>query len=233
MVTKERLSRETIVERAIVLADSEGLDAVTIRRLALDQGVTPMALYWHFRDKDLLLDGIAERLLSAVVLPPSGSSGSGTSGAVGSWLDRFRELLEAMVLELRAHPAVADLVKTRILLSQAGRDLTERALELLHEAGFSPEQSAQVSAQALTTIITLVTGEPGLEIGEDEDAREQRKRSKRAGLQALPPDRYPHLLAATEGFIACGSGEAYFALGLDLFIAGLRSISPHLAAQSR
>ena len=42
---RERLSRDTIVDGAIALADAEGLDAVTIRRLAEDHGVTPMALY--------------------------------------------------------------------------------------------------------------------------------------------------------------------------------------------
>src|SRR5690349_18471231 len=50
--TKERLSRETVTERALALADAEGIDAVTIRRLATDLGVTPMALYWHFQDKE-------------------------------------------------------------------------------------------------------------------------------------------------------------------------------------
>ena len=63
---RERLSRDTIVAGAIELADAEGLDAVTIRRLAQDHDVTPMALYWHFKDKGELLDGIAERLFADV-----------------------------------------------------------------------------------------------------------------------------------------------------------------------
>jgi hypothetical protein len=53
-VERDRLNREAIVTSAIALADAEGLDAVTIRRLAQDQAVTPMALYWHFRDKEKL-----------------------------------------------------------------------------------------------------------------------------------------------------------------------------------
>src|SRR6185437_12949937 len=48
---RERLSRDTIVAGAVALADAEGLDAVTIRRIANDHQVTPMALYWHFKDK--------------------------------------------------------------------------------------------------------------------------------------------------------------------------------------
>src|SRR5215467_7003154 len=49
---RTRLSRSAVVDRALALADREGLDALTIRRLATELGVTPMALYWHFRSKE-------------------------------------------------------------------------------------------------------------------------------------------------------------------------------------
>src|SRR5665213_3657639 len=62
--TRERLSRDVIAAGAVALADREGIDAVTIRRLATDNAVTPMALYWHFKDKDAVLDGIAEQIYS-------------------------------------------------------------------------------------------------------------------------------------------------------------------------
>src|SRR5437763_5942986 len=46
--TRPSLSREVVADRALALADTDGIDAVTIRRLATELGVTPMALYWHF-----------------------------------------------------------------------------------------------------------------------------------------------------------------------------------------
>ena len=55
-----------MVDRAMQLADGAGLDALTIRKLANELGVTPMALYWHFRSKDELLDGLAERVWSEI-----------------------------------------------------------------------------------------------------------------------------------------------------------------------
>jgi len=215
---KERLSRERIVDAALALADAEGLEAVTIRRLAQDQGVTPMALYWHFKDKELLLNGIAERLVSEVALP--------TGSAEGRWDERFRDLLSAMLVVLRAHPAAADLLRTRIMLSRPGLDLTEQALGLLREAGFSPEQSAQLAGQALASIVLLVTTVPGVQVGEEAAEREQRLRTKRAAFQALSPERYPNLLASADGFTECGSVPAYFDLGLDLFMAGVRGVQP-------
>lgn len=207
---------------ALTLADAEGLDAVTIRRLATDHGVTPMALYWHFRDKDLLLDGIVERLLSEVVLPDDLPQ--------LPWDQRLRELLAAILAVLRAHPAAAELIQTRIMLSEAGLDLTERALGLLREAGFSPEQAAQLAGHALCSIVLLVTSEPGQQVGEEAELKEQRMRSKKAMLQSLSPERYPHVQACAEGFTNCGSAPAYFDLGLDLFVNGLRAVAPASSA---
>ena len=57
-----RLSKRAVVDRALKLADADGLDTLTIRKLAQDLGVTPMALYWHFRSKDDLLEGMAEQV---------------------------------------------------------------------------------------------------------------------------------------------------------------------------
>jgi AcrR family transcriptional regulator len=217
---KERLSRERIVECALALADAEGLEAVTIRRLAQDQGVTPMALYWHFKDKELLLDGIAERLMSEVVLPPD-------EPGERSWDERFRDVLLAVLTVLRAHPAVADLIQTRIMRSTAGLNITERALGLLRGAGFTPEQSAQVAGHALTSIMLLVTTQPGALVGEEAEARAERLRTKKAMFQTLSPQRYPNVLASADGFTECGSEPAYFELGLDLFMAGVRGVAPN------
>jgi AcrR family transcriptional regulator len=219
MPAKERLSRERIVDCAIALADAEGLEAVTIRRLAQDQGVTPMALYWHFKDKDLLLNGIAERLLWEMELPAEG-------GEAKPWDEQFRDLLSAMLAVLRAHPAVADLLHTRIMLSERGLDITERALTLLRGAGFGPEQAAQLAGQALGSIVLLVANRPGTLVGEEAAEREQRLRTKRATFQALSPERYPHLLASADAFTDCGNVPAYFELGLDVFIAGVRGVAP-------
>src|ERR1700745_2853257 len=59
---KPRLSKRTVTENALKLADAEGLDPLAIRKLAEPLGVTPMALYWHFRSKEDLLEGVAEQV---------------------------------------------------------------------------------------------------------------------------------------------------------------------------
>src|SRR5215208_8474794 len=95
------LTPQTVVKGALALAEAEGLEAVTIRRLAKKLGVTPMALYWHFRSKDELLDGMAARIFEEVDLSVDASAG---------WQEQLRALLGSMLGVLRAHPSTAILL---------------------------------------------------------------------------------------------------------------------------
>ncbi|MCE1174747.1 MAG: TetR/AcrR family transcriptional regulator [Propionibacteriales bacterium] len=61
---RERLSRERVLTAAVAFADTHGLDAVSMRRLAADLDVVPMALYKHVSDKEALLDGMADLALA-------------------------------------------------------------------------------------------------------------------------------------------------------------------------
>ncbi|OHV31304.1 TetR/AcrR family transcriptional regulator [Pseudofrankia sp. EUN1h] len=210
---REPLTRDLVVAQAIALADVEGLDAVTIRRLAQEHHVTPMALYRHFRDKDELLDGIAERMLADVALPAPSDA---------PWDEQLRGLLGALTEAVRAHPAVASLVRPRIMSSPPGLELAERGLALLRSAGFSVEQAAELGTMAVTSAITLVTAEPGAPRIWDPEARDDEIRAKRARLAALSPRRYPNVVAAADALTNCASPPDYYRLGLDIVVAGIR-----------
>ena len=150
-MARERLSRDTIVDGAIALADAEGLDAVTIRRLAQDHKVTPMALYWHFKDKGELLDGIGERLFADVRLPAPSRK---------PWPEQLRSILEALLDALRPHPEVAGLVWT------ASCPLRPDSPSPTHTGapaarGAFTERAAQLGGYLLNAVAMLVTSEPG------------------------------------------------------------------------
>ena len=215
-VTRERLSRDTIVTGAIALGDAEGLDAVTIRRLAQDHDVTPMALYWHFKDKGELLDGIAERLFADVRLPTPSSR---------PWPEQLRSILEALLGALRPHPEVAGLAPQRVLSSEAGLTVAEHTLALLRRVGFSTERAAEVGGYLLNAVAMLVTAEPGREHGPDSEAREDAIRLKAASLSGLPLRRYPNVVSSAGVLAACPSPDAYFSVGLDMLIAGVTAIA--------
>src|SRR5215469_13958716 len=98
---RPRLSRATVVERGLAIGDEEGLEAVTIRRLAQTLGVTPMALYWHFKNKDELLLGIVDHVLTTV---------RADRAATDPWQVQLRAMVEAIVTVMRAHPALPELL---------------------------------------------------------------------------------------------------------------------------
>src|ERR1700728_964268 len=95
---RARLTREAVVDQALALADKSGLGALTIRKLATELGVTPMALYWHFRGKDELLAGLADRVWSEIDIVVDSSA---------PWTEQLRGLLTSLLAVLRAHPAAA------------------------------------------------------------------------------------------------------------------------------
>jgi len=215
--TRERLSRETLAAGALALADREGLEAVTIRRLATDKSVTPMALYWHFKDKDAVLDGIAEQIFDSVVLPEP---------STGDWDEQLREVLDAVLAAIRPHPLAADLLAPRVMKSVAGLVLAERVIGMLRRAGFSPQQASQTASFLLCSIVTLVTSEPGKQTNLTAEDQENLDRGKRAQLASLDPKLFPSLLESAEFFLYCDDEDTYFARGMDFLVDGTRGVRP-------
>jgi TetR/AcrR family tetracycline transcriptional repressor len=224
-VAKERLTREAIVSSALSLADSEGLEAVTIRRLATDHGVTPMALYWHFKDKDLLLDGVVERMLAEVEIP------SYPEEQLPAWDERIRDVLVAMLQVFQRHPEVANLVHDRFLGCEAGLDLAELFFAALREAGFDEERRAEIGIQALHNVVVLVTMEPGeraLAASEEEVAR--RIREKKVALENLSPERYPNVILCAGTLVSQPVEDSYLNLGLEVMVEGIRAVQAKLVS---
>jgi TetR/AcrR family tetracycline transcriptional repressor len=206
------LTPQTVVEGALALAEAEGLGAVTIRRLAKELGVTPMALYWHFRSKDELLDGMAASIFEEVDLSVDVSA---------AWQDQLRMLLGSMLGVLRAHPSSAILLSTRTASSEGSLRATEVALDILGRGGFSPTEATQIARHALSTVTNLVSGEPGVVAREEPKELLDARRRARFFLESLPPERYPRLVEAARPLSEGVDPDAYFAFGLDLLLAGI------------
>ncbi len=208
------LTAEVVVEGALALADSEGLGAVTIRRLAGELGVTPMALYWHFRSKDELLDGMAASVFEGLDLSVDDSA---------AWQEQLRAFFDSMLGALRSHPSAATLLSTRTVSSEGSLRATEVLLEILRSAGFSPAEATQISRHALSTVTNLVGGEPGVVVRQQSGELLDVRRRARLFLEALPPERFPRLVEAARPLSEGVDPETYFAFGLDLLLAGIEA----------
>ena len=212
------LSRDVVADRALALADAEGIEAVTIRRLATELGVTPMALYWHFRTKEDLLAGLADRVLDDLRIPARG----------GDWAVDLRAAMNTLVAAMRPHPQVAQLVTTRIMVSLKGLELTEFALQTLSDAGFAPLAAGQLAMQALRAVVGMVTSDPVDDSGMTAEERDTYLRTKRAHLASLSPEKYPALVAHADAMTYCPDVDEFFDLGVELYVAGVRGLAPAL-----
>jgi TetR/AcrR family tetracycline transcriptional repressor len=220
MKAKNSLQPDLVVASALRIVDEQGLEALTVRKVADEFGVTPMALYWHFSNKEALLDAVGDFVVSGLRVPDD---------ALG--LEEYvREGMTALVEIMRAHPSATPLIPSRLLINENGRDLTERVLDKLIDAGFDVEKAAAVAHYALMIAMTLVTGEPGAETTVKPDERSRALEAKLALLQSLPDDRYPRLRAAAPSMVVCGDTDEYYDGAVDIFVAGVMADARALTA---
>jgi TetR/AcrR family tetracycline transcriptional repressor len=221
---RTRLTRAAVVGRALALADASGLDRLTIRKLTTELGVTPMALYWHFRGKDELLEGLAEQVWSEIDI---------SADPAAAWPDQLRGLLESLLAVLRAHPSASELLmhKHTLTWSEPAQRATEVALEILRSAGFDPADASAVAMSALWTGIMLVISEPGAE-SLDDDERAEMQRKKQVTLATLPPAKFPRLVECAIPMTNCDDPEWPDEFGVDMFMAGVTALAANRAARA-
>jgi len=215
---RARLSKRAVVDRALKLADTDGLDALTIRKLAQDLGVTPMALYWHFRSKDDLLEGMAEQVWGEIDVHVDPSV---------PWWTQLQGGLESLIRVLRAHPSAPQLLLEHEKRNEAALRATEAALEILLGAGFDPVHAAEIARSTLWTGIMLVMSEAGYHPELSADERAEFQRRNQIELAMLPAAKYPQLVECAAPMAGCDP-DLHYRLGVELFIAGVRAMADKL-----
>jgi AcrR family transcriptional regulator len=134
------LDVETIVATSLTIADADGLEGLTMRRLAADLSVTPMAIYHHVAGKDQLLDLMADE--SFRTLPAVNRKAAPAA--------ELRRLFTAMHRLYLAHPALAQVMAQRPAQGPAAALVGEELLSVLLAAGLD-------DARAVSALISLTT----------------------------------------------------------------------------
>jgi TetR/AcrR family transcriptional regulator, tetracycline repressor protein len=214
-----RLSRDAILDRALAVADAEGIDAVSVRRLARDLGVTPMALYWHVDDKNALLHALGDRLLGGLDL---------TVDERVPWPEQLRAFVVSFTAVLRAHPSAAMLIGSLpTVASENALDATEVALDILRRAGFSPEEAAHITTQIVRTTTSMVIAELDVIPATGEPACTEEF------LRLLPPERFPRVIEAAGPLSAHEDPESFYDLVIELILAGIEAAAARRRATRR
>jgi len=210
------LSRRTVIETALAIGDREGLDAISLRRIARDLSVTPMALYRYVDSKERLLSGMIELAFEEFAFP---------AGSESDWREEMRALARSFRRLLVTHPAVAALFSAHPAdsVSQNGARIVEFVLGVLRRAGFPPREAALLESECERFILGLVVIElnNGPQPCPFNPKAHAHSREAQAQLAQLPPDEFPHLLEALPYFSECQDADWVFEFALDLIVGGL------------
>jgi AcrR family transcriptional regulator len=204
---RARLSSEQVAAAALELLDREGLEALSMRRLAGELGVGTMTLYGYFRSKDELLDAVVD----AAVAEREPFSFE------GSWQDQVRRLMQASRHNLSRHPGLVKVRADRPVLRPEALRFAETGMTILRRAGFGRTDAARAFRLLFTYVFGYVAFSPA-------ETAEEARREARAATAALPPGEYPMLTEASEELADAMAGEETFDFGLDRLIDGLEAL---------
>ena len=126
-VPRSALSRERVLHAAVELADREGIDAVSMRRLAAGLGVVPMAIYKHVANKEELLDGMIDIVLATVDRPRTDLA----------WKAAVRERILSARRMLLQHPWASSVMESRATPTPTVLSYFDSMIEMFTRGGFS------------------------------------------------------------------------------------------------
>ncbi len=205
---RKRLSRARVLEAAVTLADEIGLEAFSMRGLAQELGVVPMALYKHVGNKDELLDGMVDIVFGEMDFSAEGQD----------WRSALRHRAITAREALKRHGWAIGLMESRHP-GPANLRHHNATMGCLREAGFSFEMAVHAYSVQDAYIYGFALQEKDLGFKTPESAGKaaQRRAARIGGL-----DDYPYLAEIATKLPESGYNSAdEFAWGLDLILDGL------------
>ena len=205
------LSRDRVLRAAVGLADREGINALSMRKLGQEVGVEAMSLYNHVRNKEELLNGMIDIVFGEIDLP----------AADAEWSAAMRQRAISARQALKRHPWAVGLMESRAQPGPATLRHHDSVLRNLRTAGFSVE----LAAHAYSVLDSYIYGFTLNELTLPFDNSPERV-AEVAGniMREMPAGEYPYL---TEMAVEHAMKPGYdygdeFEFGLALILEGIR-----------
>jgi TetR/AcrR family tetracycline transcriptional repressor len=217
------LTRAAIVKRALKIGEAEGLDAVSLRRLASEFRVTPMALYRHVRDKQDLINAMAELAMEGLDL----TVGFRTSM---SWTDQLRRAMLNFRDQMEKRP-----LALQLQIAYSGDNVSafwrpiEDVLGVLLSAGFKPRDAAKlirIVSNLLAGYVLLVRPAGSRANQQGKIDRDLLRKRFELGLLSLPGDQFPSTLATARELadVWASDPDRWWSDTVDLLVFGLEAM---------
>ena len=214
------LSREAIADAAMAILETEGLDAMSMRRVAGALGTGPASLYAHIDDKEDLVSMLVDRAAGEIELPEPDP---------GRWQEQVRGFVRSMRASLARHRNLARATLGMIPTGPNALAATDWLIGLLQAAGL-PDRTVAYACDLLPLYAGAVAFEEGiLESRLAPEHAEAYVAELQAYFTSLPAERYPHLVALV-GPLMANEGDDRFEFGLDVLVAGLAAQAAREAA---
>lgn len=207
------LTRKRVIAAAIELIEADGVEAVSMPRLAAELGCSLVCLYSHVPSKNALLDGVAAEIMSGVAVPPASDP---------SWPERVRAQVRAFRQAARAHPRCTLVALSRPAATASMVRPAENALATLRQAGFGGLEAVRIMrafvAYVSGSLLREVGVAPGLaEGGGGPDTRLRLRAAEFPQVTDLADELRSRDL------------DADFEFGLDLLVTALAALCPGYA----
>ena len=202
---KPALSRDGVVAAALIILHDEGLERVTMRRIAAALDTGPSSLYVYVRDTEDLHAQILDALLGSIVAPTE-----------GTWRDRLKELLKSYFRVLFDHPEIARMAMSTQPSGPSYLTLTDAILALLHDGGV-PDREASWAVDLLLLYPTALAVERGARTSAIREAEEFSALA--AAIATADAGRYPNIARLGDELLL--GGVERFAWGLDVLLNGV------------
>jgi AcrR family transcriptional regulator len=214
------LSRDLVLDAAVALVDSDGLDALSMRKLGAALDVEAMTLYHYVPNKAALLDGLVEWVLGHTAAPAADEL---------PWDETLRRFAQTLRATLLGHPGVLPLFFTRPAVTPQTLKAVERGLRVLTEAGFALPRALDM----INALNIFVVGHAMAEVGTAELNRRGDPGSA-AALAQLDVSDLPLIVEAARLVVDADDDESRFHFGVDAllrgFAQGLAPITPGAGA---